>query len=139
MEYFSKRRVGIPTPQRLEQESIQFQTDVTVSGRSVAGVNLTNPDTNDDYTVQTGYRLILGIFIISCELNLWQHTYLVVTSGLTPGLIGDYHYFGQGQIYFHEYATATVDAATTPTIYVFNEDAEELDFSIAISAVEEKL
>lgn len=139
MEYFSKRRVGIPTPQRIEQESIQFQTDVTVSGRSVAVVNLTDPDTNDDYSIPSGYRLILGIFIISCELDLWQHAYLVVTPGLTPGLIGDYHYFGTGQIYFHVYATATIDAGTTPSLYIFNEDAEELDFSIAISAVEEKL
>lgn len=135
MEYFTKRRVGIPTPQRIEQESIKFETDITVSGRSVAVVHLTDPDTGLDYTVPEGYRLIIGIAIISCELSVWQHIYIVCT----PGMIGDYWYLGRGQVEFPSYCATVVDAGTTPCIYVWNTDEESLGFSFAINSVEEKI
>jgi len=124
----------IGTPEKTSQKSIKFEDDITVSGRSVGIVKLKDPVTKNDYVVPSGYRLIVGISIISSELPVWTHTYLVVT----PGMIGDYRYKGRGQIEFPAYAATIVDAGTTPTVYIFNEDEESLDFSIAINGVEEK-
>lgn len=125
----------VGTPQGIRQRSIKFETDLTVSGRSVAIINLTDPDTLAPYTVPEGYRLIIGIAIISCELPVWQHTYIVCT----PGMIGDYRYLGRGQVEFPAYCATVVDEGTTPCIYVWNTDEEALGFSLAVNSIEERI
>ena len=125
----------VGTPQGIRQNSIKFETDVTVSGRSVAVINLTDPDTGLPYTVPEGYRLIIGIAIISCELSVWQNIYIICT----PGLIGDYRYLGRGQVEFPAYCATVVDEGTTPCIYIWNTDEEALGFSFAINSIEERI
>lgn len=127
--------IAVGTPEESSQRSIKFEDDISISGRSVGILKLKDPVTGADYVVPLGYRLVIGISLISCSLPIWQHTYLVVT----PGLIGDYRYKGRGQVEFPLYAATTVAAGTTPLIYIFNEDEESLNFSIAINAIEEKV
>lgn len=126
-------RLGLTTP-TAQQPALKFQEDVTVTARSVAIITLKDPDNpTQDYVVPTGYRMIIGVAIISADLPLWFASCLLVS----PGTIGKYSFYGRGQVEFPSQAGTPVDAGVTPQIYVFNDSDFSVSFSLALNCTEE--
>ena len=126
---------GVSTPTG-GQPPLKFQDDVTGSPRSVTVITLKDPDDpTANYVVPEGYRMVIGLAIISADLPLWFAACLCVS----PGTIGKYSFCGRGQVEFPIQAGTTVDAGVTPQIYIFNDSDFTVNFSTALNCIEEEI
>lgn len=94
-----------------------------LAGRTVAAVAA--------YTVPAGYQLILGGAVITCDVSCMQKVVMVHT----PGLIGDFRYDMRGDLLFTSLSSTIVDPLDTLTIYIYNLDTAERDFSVSMTGV----
>lgn len=89
----------------------------------------------DFYQVPEGKKLHIGGGFISCSASCIQNVRMLHT----PGMIGDFRYDMRGELIFTQLAGQTVPSGDKITVYVFNNDTEERDFSVTLTGFLEKV
>jgi hypothetical protein len=89
----------------------------------------------DAYEVPEGYQLHIGGAIITCNASCIQK----VVMCHTPGIIGDYLYDVKGELIFGDLSSTIIASGETLTIYIFNNDTVERDFSVTVVGVLESV
>lgn len=83
------------------------------------------------YTVPTGYNLIIGGGVVSCEASGIQNIALVGT----PGILGDFRYDMRGDIILGPQVATVLEAGTPLTYIVYNNDDVPRHFSVSLMGI----
>jgi len=81
-----------------------------------------------------GWQLNMGGGVITCNVSSIQK----VVMCHTPGIIGDFLYDVRGDIIFGPLSSTVIDPDEDMTIYLYNQDIADRDFSISLVGVLEK-
>ena len=84
------------------------------------------------YTVPAGYKLALGGGYISVKDSCINKLRIVIPS---QELIGDFRYDMRGDLTMTALAGQEISENTTITVYIFNNDSIESEFSLLLSGV----
>lgn len=87
------------------------------------------------YTVPQGWRLNLGLAVVSCDVSIIQN--IVMTH--TPGIVGHFRYDVRGDMWFTPLSSTIIEQLETLTYWVYNNDVVERYFSVAASGTLEKI
>lgn len=82
-----------------------------------------------------GWQLNIGAAVITCSVSCIQK----VIMAHTPGITGDYRYDMRGDIIFSPLSSTIINPDEDFTIYLYNLDSGDRDFSIVVVGVLEKV
>lgn len=83
------------------------------------------------YTVETGFNLLLGGMIATCNGSCLQRVVLESTSSL----LGDFWFDMRGEVIFGALSSTVLAPAAVLTVYIYNYDTVYRDFSVEIYGV----
>jgi len=86
---------------------------------------------DDFYTVPSGYDLQIGGGYVSCSEPGIHNVRLVAT----PGMIGDFRFDVRGDLILTSLAGQVVSENSTMTIYIWNNNPNECEFSLTLSGI----
>jgi len=93
-------------------------------------------DIVSQYTCPSGYKLNLGGGFSSCNSPGWQLVLLVVSS---PGLVGNFWYYGRGDLILTSIASTVIEEGDTLYLYVYNHDYVTRRVSVSLTGTLQKL
>ena len=124
-----------PGKSKIADDQVAWELLVTRRNVDANGIAAGSSSTVTAYTVPTGYQLHMGGGVITCNASCIQK--VVMTH--TPGVIGDFMYDVRGQIQLGPHSSVILDAGDVLTIYIYNNDTVERDFSISLQGWLEKV
>ena len=93
-------------------------------------------DVVSQYTTPSGYKLHLGGGYVSCNSASWQLVMLVVSS---PGLLGNFWYYGRGDLILTTLTSTIIEEGDSLNLYVYNYDYVTRRISVSLTGVLQKL
>ena len=93
-------------------------------------------DIVSQYTCPSGYKLNVGGGFSSCNSPGWQLVLLVVSS---PGLVGNFWYYGRGDLILTSIASTIIEEGDTLYLYVYNQDYVTRRVSVSLTGTLQKL